>query len=179
MEFTEMFQQLKDDEKETYEKRYDLLCKERPLLEVLHKTAMAVATAERHTPGGGYASRPFGTGTHNEPTIHYQMREEQTEDHVKDIIQHLRLEAFEAGLEIHLKKTSEPEEYFTRWTYHFEWLRDDDSVVQTAVDVKRDGKKKEKITFSVHIWMHSEGVCKLVEDGWKDPEKKFKVECTA
>lgn len=169
MKFTELFDKLKDDEQTTFERHMELLEKERPILQIMHQTLVAIDAGAAHSPGGGYVNRPFGVGTHNEPTIHYQMKEDEDVNHVEDIIWKLRNQAAAAGLEIHLKKMSEPEQHYERWSYKFEWFCPNDAVI--------DGV--EKIGFSFHIWMHNDGVCKLVEDGWKDPEKKFKVECTS
>lgn len=170
MEFMELFDKMREDEQLQFDRHIEQLEKERPILEVMHKTFAIIITGEQHTPGGGYVSRPFGSGTHDQPAAHYQMKEDETETDVHHIILQLRNQAAAAGLEIHLKKMVEPEQYFERWTYQFEWFLPDGAVADEAV---------EKIGFSFHIWMHNDGVCRLVEDGWKDPEKKFKVECTA
>lgn len=165
MEFIERYEKMREEEKDTYEKNIKTLHRERPVLEVMHSALAKFQRPgqEAHTPGGGYVSRPFGSGTHQRPSVHFQMHHDDTEATVEAAIATVRQEFHNAGIEIHLTKTDPPEEYYTRWAYDFRA-----TLKNPDVDV----------LFSLFFWMATNGVCVLVEDGWKDPEKKYKVECT-
>ncbi len=163
MNFDEQFEEMLDKERDTFDNNVRVLGEERSVLAALH-TALAAVTGgneDEFSPGGGYIYRSFGIGTHNEPVLHYRMTKTNTEKDITHLLSLVRAEFRKRDISIHLKDMIPPTKEWRRWTYDFAW---------------EDGSKKG--SFSIIIWMATGGVCSLVEDGWKDPEKKYKVECS-